>query len=101
MNIPIAKTIFTDAEYENILKPLKSGWVVQGPFVAEFEKKWSGFTGINHSIAVSNCTTALHLSLAALNIGINDEVIIPSFTWVATANAVESLGAKPVFCDIN
>lgn len=101
MKIPIAKTVFTESEYENILKPLKSGWVVQGPFVREFEEKWSLFTGSKHSIAVSNCTTALHLSLAALGINADDEVIVPAFTWVATANAVESIGAKPVFCDIN
>lgn len=101
MNIPIAKTIFSEQEFENILNPLKTGWVVQGPYVAEFEKKWSVFTGAKYSVAVSNCTTALHLSLAALGVGHGDEVIVPSFTWVATANAVESLGAKPVFCDID
>ncbi len=100
MNIPIAKTTFTEDEFENIHKPLRSGWVVQGPFVKEFEEKWSRFTGAAHSIAVSNCTTALHLSLAALGLTSGDEVIVPSFTWVATANAVESLGARPVFCDI-
>ena len=101
MKIPIAKTVFKTAEYENILKPLKSGWVVQGIYVKEFEDKWSKFTGAGESIAVSNCTTAIHLSLSALGIGYGDEVIIPSFTWVATANAVEALGAKPVFCDID
>lgn len=99
-NIPISKTIFSDREKANILKPLESGWVVQGPFVKEFEEKWSTFTGAKYSFAVSNCTTALHLSLAALGIGNGDEVIIPAFTWIATANAVESLGARPVFCDI-
>lgn len=101
MNIPIARTEFTDKEFENILKPLKSGWVVQGPFVKEFEDKWSKYTGTEHSLAVSNCTTALHLSLAALGIGRGDEVIVPSFTWVATANAVEYTGARPVLCDID
>lgn len=101
MNIPIAKTVFTDSEFEKIILPLKSGWVVQGPFVAEFEEKWSRFTGIKNSIAVSNCTTALHLSLSALGISAGDEVIVPSFTWVATANAVEYNGAKAVLCDIN
>lgn len=98
--IPISKVVFSQSERENILKPLNSGWVVQGPFVKEFEEKWSKFTGAKFSIAVSNCTTALHLSLSALGVEIGDEIIIPSFTWVATANAVESLGAKPVFCDI-
>lgn len=100
MNIPIAKTEFSESEYENILKPLKSGWVVQGPYVNEFEYKWNNYTGSEHSIAVSNCTTALHLSLAALGIKPGDEVIVPSFTWVATANAVEYTGARPVLCDI-
>lgn len=101
MKIPITKTQFTEQELINILKPLNSGWVVQGPFVSEFEKKWSDFTGVKHSIAVTSCSTALHLSLCALGIGYGDEVIIPAFTWVATANAAESLGAKPVFCDID
>lgn len=100
MNIPIAKTEFTESEIENVLKPLKSGWVVQGPYVKEFEDKWCEFTGAENSIAVSNCTTALHLSLAALGITARDEVLVPAFTWIATANAVEYLGAKPVFCDI-
>ncbi|MGE5406725.1 MAG: DegT/DnrJ/EryC1/StrS family aminotransferase [Methanosarcina sp.] len=101
MNIPIAKTLFTEDEKKNILKPLESGWVVQGPFVKEFEEKWSDFTGAKHSIAVTNCTTALHLSLSALGIKAGDEVILPAFTWIATANAIEYLGAKPVFCDID
>jgi perosamine synthetase len=101
MKIPIAKTTFQKEEFENIVKPLESGWVVQGPYVAEFEKKWCSYTGSKYSIAVSNCTTALHVSLAALGVGYGDEVIVPSFTWVATANAVESLGARPVFCDID
>ena len=101
MKIPISKTYFTKEDFENIIKPLESGWVVQGPFVSEFENKWSNFTGVKNSIAVTSCTTALHLSLAALDIKYGDEVIVPSFTWVATANVVEAVGAKPVFCDIN
>jgi len=101
MNIPIAKTTFTQAEFDNILKPLQSGWIVQGPFVKEFEEKWCKFTGARFSIAVSNCTTALHLSMAALGISAGDEVIVPAFTWIATANAVEALGATPIFCDID
>ncbi len=100
MNIPIAKTEFDQNEFQNIIKPLSSGWVVQGPFVEEFENKWSKYTGAKNSIAVSNCTTALHLSLASLGIKAGDEVIVPSFTWVATANAVEYTGAKPILCDI-
>lgn len=101
MKIPIAKTAFIKKDLDSILKPLKSGWVVQGHFVREFEKKWSEFTGAENSVAVSSCTTAIHLSLSALGVKPGDEVIVPSFTWIATANAVEYLNAKPVFCDIN
>ncbi|MCL4539962.1 MAG: DegT/DnrJ/EryC1/StrS family aminotransferase [Bacteroidetes bacterium] len=101
MKIPIARTEFSKAELDNVLKPLQSGWVVQGPFVKEFEKKWNDFTNSKYSIATTSCTTALHLALAALGIGPGDEVVVPSFTWVATANVVEMLGAKPVFCDIS
>jgi len=101
MKIPIAKTVFTEEDFESIKKPLESGWVVQGPLVKEFEEKWSEFTGAKYSIATTSCTTALHLSLVALGIGWRDEVIVPSFTWVATANAVENTGAKVVFCDID
>lgn len=101
MKIPIAKTEFVKEDLDNILKPLESGWIVQGKYVKEFENKWCLFTGAINSIAVTSCTTALHLSLAALGIKPGDEVILPSFTWVATANAVEYLNAKPVFCDIN
>ena len=83
------------------MEPLRSGWLVQGPKVREFEEKWSAFTGAKHSITVTSCTTGLHLSLAALGVQPGDEVIVPVFTWIATANVVEHLGAKVVFCDID
>ena len=101
LKIPITKTYFDDSDYENILKPLKSGWVVQGPFVEEFEKRFSKFVNSRYSIACSSCTSALHISLAALEIKEGDEVIVPAFTWVSTANAIEYTGAKPIFCDID
>jgi dTDP-4-amino-4,6-dideoxygalactose transaminase len=69
--------------------------------VQEFEEKWSTFTGSRHSIAVTSCTTALHLSLAALGFGPDDEAIVPAFTWISTANVVEHLGGRVVFCDID
>jgi perosamine synthetase len=100
-NIPITKVVFNDKDIKSILQPLKTGWVVQGKFVKEFEDKWCRFTGVKNSIAVTSGTTAIHMALASLGIKENDEVIIPSFTWIATANAVEYLKAKPVFCDIN
>lgn len=101
MNVPIARTSLTEEEIQSVLEPLRSGWLVQGPKVREFEEKWSAFTGAKHSIAVTSCTTALHLSLAALGLQPGDEVIVPAFTWIATANVVEHLGGKVVFCDID
>lgn len=101
MNIPITKPYFGEEERQAILKPLESGWVVQGPFVEEFEQKFGAFTNAAHSIATSSCTTALHIAVAALRLRPGDEVIVPAFTWVSTANVVEYMGAKPVFCDID
>jgi perosamine synthetase len=101
MNIPIARTSLLESEIQSVMEPLRSGWLVQGPKVREFEDKWSAFTGASHSIAVTSCTTGLHLSLAAMGIQPGDEVIVPAFTWIATANVVEHLGAKVVFCDID
>lgn len=100
MNVPIARTSLTGAEIESVLAPLHSGWLVQGPKVREFEEKWSAFTSAPESIAVTSCTSGLHLSAAALGLGPGDEVIVPAFTWVATANVVEHQQAKVVFCDI-
>ena len=101
MKVPIARTGLTEAEIQSVLGPLRSGWLVQGPKVRAFEESWSAFTGANHSIAVTSCTTALHLSLAALGFGPGDEAIVPAFTWISTANVVEHLGGRVVFADIN
>lgn len=101
MKVPIARTSLTETEMQSVLDPLRSGWLVQGPKVREFEEKWSAFTGAKHSVAVTSCTTALHLSLAALGFGPGDEAIVPAFTWIATANIVEHLGGKVIFCDVN
>jgi len=101
VTVPIARTGLTEAEIQSVLEPLRNGWLVQGPKVREFEEKWSSFTGARHSIAVTSCTTALHLSLAALGFGPDDEAIVPAFTWISTANVVEHLGGKVVFCDID
>ena len=99
-NIPIAKPLFGPEEIAAAAKPLESGWIVQGPYVAEFERRFGAIIGAEHSVACSNGTTALHLAYAAMRLGEGDEVIVPSFTWVATANAVVYCGARPVFCDI-
>lgn len=99
--IPITKAIFDETDLALIQEPLKSGWVVQGPFVKDFEARFSEFTGARHSVASSSCTTSLHLAVAALGLKPGDEVLVPGFTWVATANCVEYMGAKPVFVDVN
>ena len=101
MNVPIARTSLLESEIQSVMEPLRSGWLVQGPKVREFEDKWSAFTGAKHSIAVTSCTTGLHLSLAAMGLQPGDEVIVPAFTWISTANVVEHLGAQVVFCDID
>jgi len=101
MNIPIARTALTEDEIQSVLAPLRSGWLVQGKEVAGFEEKWSAFTGAEHSIAVTSCTTGLHLSVVALGLKPGDEVIVPAFTWISTANVVEHQGAKVVFVDID
>ena len=100
-SVPIAKTSLTEDEINSVLEPLRSGWIVQGPKVEEFENKWSSFTESKHSLAVTSCTSALHLSLAALDFQPGDEAIVPAFTWISTANVVEHLGGKVIFCDID
>jgi len=101
MNVPIARTSLLESEILSVLEPLRTGWLVQGPKVRDFEDKWSAFTGAKHSIAVTSCTTGLHLSLAALGLQLGDEVIVPALTWISTANVVEHLGGTVVFCDID
>ena len=101
MNIPISKTLLNEYEINSVLEPLRSGWLVQGPKVKEFEDKWSKFTKSKHSIAVTSCTTGLTLSLIASGFKANDEAIVPAFTWISTASVIENLGGKVVFCDID
>ena len=101
IKIPIAKPYLNQKELLLIEEVLNSGWLVQGPKVAMFEKQISKYLLSDYAIATTSCTTALHLSLLALGIGPGDEVILPSFTFIATANAIEYVGARPVFCDID
>jgi dTDP-4-amino-4,6-dideoxygalactose transaminase len=100
VKIPISKPYFGEAEQRAVLEPLETGWVVQGPKVAEFERRFAAYTRARHAVATTSCTTALHLAMAACGVGPGDEVILPAFTWVATANVVEMQGARPVFVDI-
>jgi dTDP-4-amino-4,6-dideoxygalactose transaminase len=100
-NIPISLPFMGQEEWEATKEPIFSGWITQGPKVAEFEKLFAQRHKVKHAIAVSNCTTALHLALVALDIKAGDEVIVPAFTWVSTANAIMYCGAIPVFIDID
>ena len=90
-----------EEEWQAVREPLMSGWLTQGPKVAAFEKAFAARHDVSHALASSNCTTGLHLILAALGIGPGDEVIVPAFTWVATANVVLYCGATPVFADVD
>jgi len=101
LKVPIAKTYFDERDFELIREPLKSGWVVQGAYVKRLEEAVARFTESPFAVAVTSGTAALHLAMVALGIGPGDEVIVPAFTWVSTANAVEYVGATPVFCDID
>jgi dTDP-4-amino-4,6-dideoxygalactose transaminase len=99
--VPLSRPKIGDEELEALRPPLESGWLTQGPFVIEFEQAFAERHQVKHAIAVTSGTTALHLGLAALGIGPGDEVIVPAFTWIATANAVLYVGAKPVFVDVD
>lgn len=99
--ISIAVPSLSDEEWNAVREPLLSGWLTQGPKVAQFEKEFAKLHDVNHALAVTSCTTGLHLALAAMGVGPGDEVIVPAFTWVATANVVLYCGATPVFCDVD
>ncbi len=99
--IPIAKPYLTKKEAKAAYETILSGWITQGPRVAEFEQKFADYTGAKYSVAVSNCTTALHLSMIVAGVGTGDEVICPSMSYIATANSIKYVGAKPVFAEID
>jgi dTDP-4-amino-4,6-dideoxygalactose transaminase len=99
--IQIAVPNLGSEEIEAIRGPIQTGWLTQGPYVKEFEKNFAAKHRVNYALATTSCTTALHLMLAASGIGPGDEVIVPSFTWISTANSVLYCGATPVFVDID
>src|SRR4051794_2803353 len=99
--IPPARPIIGDAEIEAAVRVLRSGRVVQGPEVMAFEEEFSALVAGRHCVAVNSGTSALQLTLMALGLGPGDEVVVPSFSFAATANAARLVGAEPVFADID
>ena len=98
--IPITRLSVGAAEAEAAAETIRSGWLAQGKRTIEFENLVAKYVGAEHAIAVSSCTTALHLALVVAGVGRGDEVICPSFSFIATANAIRFAGATPVFIDI-
>jgi perosamine synthetase len=99
--IPIAKPFLTEDEAKAAHDTILTGWITQGPRVAEFEEKFAAYTGAKYAVAVSNCTTALHLAMIVAGVKAGDEVICPSMSYIATANCIKYVGATPVFAEIN
>ena len=98
--LPVVDTRLDGNELRYVTECIESGWISSaGRFVAEFEQRFAAAMGCRHGVACANGTTALHLALAALGLGPGDEVILPTFTMIATANAVSYTGASPVLVD--
>ncbi len=99
-SIPLSDIDLGEEEIKSVVEVLKSKWLSMGPLTAEFEGEFSDYLNAKHAFGVSNCTAALHLANKVLGVGVGDEVIVPSLSFVATANATIYCGGKPVFADI-
>ncbi len=100
-NIPISLPFTGEEEWQATKEPIMTGWLTAGPKVREFEELFAKRHGVKYAMAVTSATTALHLALVALGVGEGDEVIVPAFTWISTANVVIYCGAKVVFVDVD
>ena len=101
MKIPVAKPFMGTEEAQAAYDTILTNWVTQGPRVQEFEEKFAAYVGSAHAVAVSNCTTALHLALLVAGVKSGDEVICPSMSYIATANAIVHAGGVPVFAEVD
>ncbi len=101
MKIPVAKPFMGKEEAQAAYDTILTNWVTQGPRVAEFEERFAAFVGAPHAVAVSNCTTAIQLALIVAGVKNGDEVICPSMSYIATANAIVHAGGTPVFAEVN
>ncbi|OYY04130.1 MAG: perosamine synthetase, partial [Sphingobacteriia bacterium 35-40-5] len=100
-NIPISLPVTGEEEWHATREPLVNGWLTSGPKVREFEELFAKRHQVKHALAVTSATTALHLALVALDVKAGDEIIVPAFTWVSTANVVLYCGATVVFADVD
>ena len=101
MKIPLAKPYLDKEDAQNAYDTILTGWVTQGPRVQEFEEKFANYVGSKYAVALSNCTTALHLAMIVAGVTADDEVVCPSMSYVATANSIRYVGAKVVFAEVN
>ncbi|MFB4316861.1 DegT/DnrJ/EryC1/StrS family aminotransferase [Actinomadura sp. 21ATH] len=99
--IPVIRPVLGEEEAAAVAEAVRSGWVAQGPRVAEFESAFAARAGAGHGVATSSCTTALHLALLLAGVGPGDEVVVPSLSFIATANVVRHAGAEVVFADVD
>ena len=98
--LPYNRPDIDQAEIDEVVDTLRSGWITTGPKTKEFERRFAGYVGARHAIAVNSCTGGLHVALAAAGIGPGDQVIVPTMTFCATANVVVHLGATPIIVDV-
>lgn len=101
IKIPVAKPYLSTEEAQYAYDTILTNWVTQGPRVQEFEEKFAQYTGAAYAVALSNCTTALHLAMIVAGVRAGDEVICPSMSYIATANSIMYVGATPVFAEVN
>src|SRR5450631_45693 len=99
--IPLLKPWTGEEEVRAAADVIRSGWVSQGPKVAEFETAMAAYVGAKYGVATNACTSALHLSLHLSGVRPGDDVIVPSFTCMASANAIHHAGGNPVFADVH